>query len=121
MMHLKTLLPKSSPAIDALLLPRLKFMGYLMLSFAFACFSYAMLEEEEWIVNESHVPTSLREVDPESTWQTTTLIEVENTYILSPYIAAISFTIVGFYCLFYVKQRKKTLPIKIEREDPPQE
>lgn len=106
----KTILSnKQDPGVDVVLLPRLKFMGILMFIFAFAAFSYALFEEEEWIMNETKIPQSLKEIDPEQTWQTTTLIEVENTYVLSPYLAAISFVLVGSYSLLYVKLKRRAL------------
>lgn len=117
MKKVKTLLSKmksSAPEVDALLLPRLKFMGFLLLVFSFASLCYAFFEDDVWMMSEVQTSPSLREVDPENTWHMSTLIEVENTYLLSPYLAATAFAVTGLYCLFYVRQKKKNLSIPLE-------
>jgi hypothetical protein len=98
---------KTDTKVDKQLLPRLQFMGYLLLFFSVCAFAYAIMEEiglindtslSEELIASSGI--SLPDIEPPI---------VVDIRIFNAYLAGTSFILVGVTSLIYVWKKQKRL------------
>lgn len=111
--------------IERKLLPRLKFMGYVMFTLCLASFIYAMIAKE--ITNLSGIQSKLgsdKLNPPEAVSGFEILLddgelELIPTEVLNFYFVAFIFAAIGTTCFFIASKKKKTLfqePQQIPKE-----
>lgn len=96
--------------VEKKLLPRLKFMGFVMYALCLAAFTYALTAKEEI----ESVPPKEGLIDPETTEAAAAFLLEEGELDLSPtevlnfYLVALIFATVGTTCfIIFWKKRKK--------------
>jgi hypothetical protein len=103
--------PPSPQYIEKSLLPRLKFMGYLMSTFCAATLLFALLSpgnpgQEPEAALEGHPPLKtsgpalMTDEDP---------LDLNPTEVLNFYVVSLTFFLVGASCFLIVWKKKKTL------------
>ena len=96
--------------VEKKLLPRLKFMGYVMYAFCLAAFLFALIIETEifgarGLAEQSPIEAiSELELMPENT-----LLEFDPTEVLNFYFVALIFAMIGSACFFIAWKKKKIL------------
>jgi hypothetical protein len=97
--------------VEKELLPRLKFMGYLMTAFCIAAFLFALLAERE----PAPPPAAILERYPPLKTSGPTLmadeelLELRPTEVLNFYVVSLTFFLVGASCFLIAWKKKKTL------------
>jgi hypothetical protein len=110
-------LKSTAPApheVEKKLLPRLKFMGYVMYALCLVSFSYAIAAKEE---TETVPPSQGGVIDPESTEAVVSLemlseegeLELSPTEVLNFYFVALIFAAVGTSCFLIAWKKRKKL------------
>lgn len=109
--HQQEMTPEPPPNVERQLLPRLKFMGYVMSIFCVATFSYALFASKG---HETGVGIQTQKhTNPDTSGPV--LMTDENSAELNPaevlnfYAVSFTFFLVGASCFLIVWKKKKTL------------
>jgi hypothetical protein len=100
--------------VEKRLLPRLKFMGYLMFAFCFAAFAFALSIKEEEIIAPSTQegliePDEMEAVARFELLQDDGELELSPTEVLNFYLVAGIFAVIGTTCFLIAWRKKKKL------------
>jgi hypothetical protein len=101
--------------VERKLLPRLKFMGYVMYALCLITFAFAIIIKEETEIGEP--PPQEGSIEPEQMEAASGLeliseegqLDLSPTEVLNFYVVAFIFAIVGTTCFLIVWKKKKTL------------
>jgi hypothetical protein len=108
--------PKDSLSLDVerKLLPRLKFMGYLMYGLALVAFLFAIIVHEETEITPPPPegftePERIEAVSGHYLVSEEDELELTPTEVLNFYVVSVIFVVVGISCFLIAWKKKKTL------------
>jgi hypothetical protein len=117
--------PRDLNAIERKLLPRLKFMAYVMYSLCiasvlFAIFAPKVNEPEIAVVEESGFTGSVA-LDAIADFFNQEELELNPTEVLNFYLVGLTFASIGAACSYIYRRKKKVLLAHIHQPPPAQE
>lgn len=104
---------KADLELEKQLLPRLKFMGYLLAFFSVCSFSYAMLEQSGLILSPVYLAEEPREFTADLTYTVDKEAEeIMEVRLFNSYVVAIGFLGVATACFISVWKKRKSLQLQ---------